>query len=30
VAEKMRALGCREVKIVNLIGGAMSINYGVK
>ncbi|HMJ91525.1 MAG TPA: bifunctional demethylmenaquinone methyltransferase/2-methoxy-6-polyprenyl-1,4-benzoquinol methylase UbiE [Candidatus Acidoferrum sp.] len=30
VAEKMRELGCHEVKIVNLVGGAMSINYGVK
>jgi demethylmenaquinone methyltransferase / 2-methoxy-6-polyprenyl-1,4-benzoquinol methylase len=30
VAEKMRELGCRDVRIVNLLGGAMSINYGVK
>jgi demethylmenaquinone methyltransferase/2-methoxy-6-polyprenyl-1,4-benzoquinol methylase len=30
VAEAMRALGCRDVRIVNLVGGAMSINYGVK
>jgi demethylmenaquinone methyltransferase/2-methoxy-6-polyprenyl-1,4-benzoquinol methylase len=30
VAEAMRRLGCRDVRIVNLIGGAMSINYGVK
>jgi demethylmenaquinone methyltransferase/2-methoxy-6-polyprenyl-1,4-benzoquinol methylase len=30
VAELMRELGCREVRIVNLMGGAMSINYGVK
>jgi demethylmenaquinone methyltransferase / 2-methoxy-6-polyprenyl-1,4-benzoquinol methylase len=30
VVEKMRELGCRDVDIVNLLGGAMSINYGVK
>ena len=30
VAEAMRRLGCRDVRIVNLIGGAMSINFGVK
>jgi ubiquinone/menaquinone biosynthesis C-methylase UbiE len=30
VAEKMRELGCTDVRIVNLVGGAMSINYGVK
>lgn len=30
VAEAMHALGCRDVRIVNLVGGAMSINYGVK
>jgi demethylmenaquinone methyltransferase / 2-methoxy-6-polyprenyl-1,4-benzoquinol methylase len=30
VADAMRKLGCRDVRIVNLIGGAMSINYGVK
>ena len=30
VAEAMRALGCRDVRIVNLVGGAMSIHYGVK
>jgi len=30
VAEAMRSLGCREVGIVNLMGGAMSINFGVK
>ena len=30
VAEAMRRLGCRDVRIVNLMGGAMSINYGVK
>lgn len=30
VAEKMRELGCGDVHVANLIGGAMSINYGVK
>ncbi len=30
VAEAMRRLGCREVHITNLIGGAMSINHGIK
>lgn len=30
VAETMQRLGCRDVRIVNLMGGAMSINYGVK
>jgi demethylmenaquinone methyltransferase/2-methoxy-6-polyprenyl-1,4-benzoquinol methylase len=30
VAEMMRGLNCRDVRIVNLLGGAMSINYGVK
>jgi demethylmenaquinone methyltransferase/2-methoxy-6-polyprenyl-1,4-benzoquinol methylase len=30
VAEAMTRLGCREVQIVNLMGGAMSINFGVK
>ena len=30
VAEAMRRLGCRDVQIVNLLGGAMSINFGVK
>jgi demethylmenaquinone methyltransferase/2-methoxy-6-polyprenyl-1,4-benzoquinol methylase len=30
VAETMRGLGCRDVRIVNFIGGGMSINYGVK
>lgn len=30
VAEAMQRLGCRDVRIVNLMGGAMSINYGVK
>ena len=30
VAAKMRELGCREVRIVPLLGGVMTINYGVK
>ena len=30
VADAMRRLECRETQIVNLVGGAMSINYGVK
>lgn len=30
VQSKMQSLGCRDVKIINLLGGAMSINYGVK
>jgi demethylmenaquinone methyltransferase / 2-methoxy-6-polyprenyl-1,4-benzoquinol methylase len=30
VAEKMRRLGCTDVRIENLIGGAMSINSGIK
>ena len=30
VAEKMRELGLDNVRIVNLLGGAMSINYGEK
>jgi demethylmenaquinone methyltransferase / 2-methoxy-6-polyprenyl-1,4-benzoquinol methylase len=30
VAEAMRRLGCNDVRIVNLMGGAMSINFGVK
>jgi demethylmenaquinone methyltransferase/2-methoxy-6-polyprenyl-1,4-benzoquinol methylase len=30
VAEAMRQLGCRDVRIVNLLGGAISINFGVK
>jgi demethylmenaquinone methyltransferase / 2-methoxy-6-polyprenyl-1,4-benzoquinol methylase len=30
VAEKMRELGLVEVRIVNLLGGIMSINYGEK
>jgi demethylmenaquinone methyltransferase/2-methoxy-6-polyprenyl-1,4-benzoquinol methylase len=30
VAEAMRALGCRDVRIVNFVGGAMSIQCGLK
>ena len=30
VAEHMRKLGCKDVRIVNLAGGAMSINFGRK
>ena len=30
VASKMRELDCREVRIINLLAGIMSINYGVK
>lgn len=30
VAQKMDQLGCRDVRIIHLLGGAMSINYGVK
>jgi len=30
VAEAMHKLNCRDVRIVNLLGGAMSINFGVK
>jgi demethylmenaquinone methyltransferase/2-methoxy-6-polyprenyl-1,4-benzoquinol methylase len=30
VAEKMRELGMQNVRIVNLLGGVMSINYGEK
>ena len=30
VAAAMERLGCRDVRIVNFLGGAMSINYGVK
>jgi demethylmenaquinone methyltransferase/2-methoxy-6-polyprenyl-1,4-benzoquinol methylase len=30
VAEKMRELGMCEVKVINLLGGIMSINYGEK
>jgi demethylmenaquinone methyltransferase / 2-methoxy-6-polyprenyl-1,4-benzoquinol methylase len=30
VAGKMTALGCRQVQVRNLLGGAMSIHFGVK
>ena len=30
VAAKMRKLGCRDVRIVPLLGGVMTINHGVK
>jgi demethylmenaquinone methyltransferase/2-methoxy-6-polyprenyl-1,4-benzoquinol methylase len=30
VAEKMRALNCRDIQVRNLLGGAMSINCGIK
>jgi demethylmenaquinone methyltransferase/2-methoxy-6-polyprenyl-1,4-benzoquinol methylase len=30
VAAHMRELGCGEVRVINLVGGAMSINVGVK
>jgi demethylmenaquinone methyltransferase / 2-methoxy-6-polyprenyl-1,4-benzoquinol methylase len=30
VEAKMRALGCKDVRVLNLLGGAMSINYGRK
>jgi demethylmenaquinone methyltransferase/2-methoxy-6-polyprenyl-1,4-benzoquinol methylase len=30
VAEKMTALGCRQVRVRNLLGGAMSIHSGVR
>jgi demethylmenaquinone methyltransferase/2-methoxy-6-polyprenyl-1,4-benzoquinol methylase len=30
VDAKLRALGCREARIVNLLGGVMSINFAVK
>jgi ubiquinone/menaquinone biosynthesis C-methylase UbiE len=30
VAAKMRELGLANVRVVNLLGGAMSINYGEK
>jgi demethylmenaquinone methyltransferase/2-methoxy-6-polyprenyl-1,4-benzoquinol methylase len=26
----MRELGCRDVRVINLLGGAMSINFGIK
>lgn len=30
VAEKMRALGLKNIRVINLLGGAMAINYGEK
>jgi demethylmenaquinone methyltransferase/2-methoxy-6-polyprenyl-1,4-benzoquinol methylase len=30
VGEKMREMGLENVRVINLLGGAMSINYGVK
>jgi demethylmenaquinone methyltransferase/2-methoxy-6-polyprenyl-1,4-benzoquinol methylase len=30
VAEAMGRLNCRDVQVVNLLGGAMSINFGIK
>jgi demethylmenaquinone methyltransferase / 2-methoxy-6-polyprenyl-1,4-benzoquinol methylase len=30
VAEEMTRLGCGEVRVINLVGGAMSINAGIK
>ena len=30
VEEKMRSLECKDVRVFNLLGGAMSINYGKK
>ncbi len=30
VAEKMRALKCKNIRLVNFLGGVMSINYGEK
>jgi demethylmenaquinone methyltransferase / 2-methoxy-6-polyprenyl-1,4-benzoquinol methylase len=30
VAEKMRELGLTNVRIINLVGGAMAINFGEK
>jgi demethylmenaquinone methyltransferase/2-methoxy-6-polyprenyl-1,4-benzoquinol methylase len=30
VADAMREIGCWDVRIVNLVGGAMSIHYGIK
>ena len=30
VADQMRALQLRDVRVINLLGGAMAINYGVK
>ena len=30
VAQKMTQLGCRDVRIINFMGGMMTINYGIK
>jgi demethylmenaquinone methyltransferase / 2-methoxy-6-polyprenyl-1,4-benzoquinol methylase len=30
VADYLRELGCRDARVINLVGGAMSINVGVK
>jgi len=30
VADKMMALKLKDVRVINLLGGAMAINYGVK
>jgi demethylmenaquinone methyltransferase/2-methoxy-6-polyprenyl-1,4-benzoquinol methylase len=30
VAEEMRKINCRDVRLVHLLGGAMSINYATK
>lgn len=30
IAKRMRELGCRDARVINLLGGAMSINVGVK
>jgi demethylmenaquinone methyltransferase/2-methoxy-6-polyprenyl-1,4-benzoquinol methylase len=30
VAGKMRALGLKNIRVINLLGGAMAINYGEK
>ena len=30
VERAMREMGCREVRVINFFGGAMSINFGVK
>jgi demethylmenaquinone methyltransferase/2-methoxy-6-polyprenyl-1,4-benzoquinol methylase len=30
VADEMRRLGCHDVRIINLLGGMMTINYGLK
>jgi hypothetical protein len=30
VAARMRELGLTEVRVINLLGGMMSINYGEK